>query len=89
MKPGQSLSVKKQILQILNPSDVGIISPYRRQVQKIRELMQKKFHNKIPNYKDVTVGSTEEFQGQVKIWTSLRQNYSGDLNTKMLGIHMF
>jgi superfamily I DNA and/or RNA helicase len=52
----------------LNPSDVGIISPYRRQVQKIRELMNKKFNNKIPNYKDVTVGSTEEFQGQVKKW---------------------
>ena len=35
-------SVAKKVL----PKEIGIISPYRRQVQKIRELMNKKFQNK-------------------------------------------
>ena len=43
------------------PKEIGIISPYRRQVQKIRMLLEKK---KIKDSKDITVGSTEEFQGQ-------------------------
>merc|ERR1712223_1586091 len=43
------------------PKEIGIISPYRRQVQKIRMLLDKK---KIKDSKDITVGSTEEFQGQ-------------------------
>merc|ERR1719186_713093 len=38
--------------------DIGVISPYRRQVQKIRARLAAKHIN------DVTVGSTEEFQGQ-------------------------
>jgi hypothetical protein len=45
--------------------DIAIISPYRGQIRKIREMMQKKFslrhHLK---WKDVTVGSTEELQVQ-------------------------
>jgi hypothetical protein len=56
--------------QIL-PKDIGIISPYRRQVQKLRDLMNRKFQNKIPNWRDVTVGSTEEFQGQVGSFQSV------------------
>ena len=36
--------------------EIGVISPYRQQVNKIRQ----KLHAK--NLKDVTVGSTEEFQ---------------------------
>ena len=44
--------------------EIGIISPYRRQVQKIRDLMNHKFQNTRLDWKPVTVGSTEEFQGQ-------------------------
>jgi len=38
--------------------DIGVIAPYRRQVQKIRKKLKEH------NFSDVTVGSTEEFQGQ-------------------------
>lgn len=40
------------------PSQIGVISPYRKQVQKIRTLLNK------ANIADVKVGSVEEFQGQ-------------------------
>ncbi|PFX21336.1 putative helicase MOV-10 [Stylophora pistillata] len=39
-------------------SQIGVISPYRKQVQKIRILLDK------ANITDVKVGSVEEFQGQ-------------------------
>ena len=42
----------------VQPADIGIITPYARQAQKIRKLLD---HN---NYKDVKVGSVETFQGQ-------------------------
>merc|ERR1711910_220161 len=38
--------------------DIGVITPYRRQVQKIRGRLLEK------NRRGVTVGTTEEFQGQ-------------------------
>ena len=38
--------------------DIGVIAPYRRQVQKIRKKLKEH------NFTEVTVGSTEEFQGQ-------------------------
>merc|ERR1712226_146199 len=40
------------------PKEIGVITPYRRQVQKIRKKLLEH------NFRDVTVGSTEEFQGQ-------------------------
>ena len=59
------------------PREIGVISPYRRQVEKIKSLMNRRFQNgggKTPsgkifegvpeNWNEVTVGSTEEFQGQ-------------------------
>ncbi|KAG1654294.1 putative helicase mov-10-B.1 [Nymphon striatum] len=46
---------------VLKPKDIGIISPYRKQVQKIRTALQKLKMDKI---QDLHVGSTEEFQGQ-------------------------
>ena len=48
----------------VDPSEIGIISPYRRQVQKIRDLMNRKFQHKheFRDWKKITVGSTEEFQ---------------------------
>lgn len=51
--------------------DIGIVSPYRKQVLKIRSLLQKR------NRGGVTVGSTEEFQGQERmiiIITTVRSN---------------
>ncbi len=48
------------------PKDVAVIAPYRRQVQKIREMMNKRFQSRrrLADYTQVTVGSTEELQGQ-------------------------
>ena len=42
----------------VSAKEIGVISPYRRQVQKIRARLAAK------NINDVTVGATEEFQGQ-------------------------
>lgn len=42
----------------LKQSDIGVISPYRKQVQKIQQVLRKKKYDKI------SVGSVEEFQGQ-------------------------
>ncbi|XP_075766067.1 helicase MOV-10 [Pelodiscus sinensis] len=68
------LTYLKQLLQSqgkrgrarLSPKEIGIISPYRKQVEKIRlaitrldpELKQ------LPDIKELKVGSVEEFQGQ-------------------------
>ena len=52
----------------VDPSEIGIISPYRRQVQKIRDLMNRKFQHKheFRDWKNITVGSTEEFQVNIR-----------------------
>ena len=52
----------------VDPSEIGIISPYRRQVQKIRDLMNRKFQHKheFRDWKKITVGSTEEFQVNIR-----------------------
>merc|ERR1712223_411507 len=60
----QDLLETKDAAKKVEPSEIGIISPYRRQVQKIRDLMNRKFQNKFRDWKNITVGSTEEFQGQ-------------------------
>jgi superfamily I DNA and/or RNA helicase len=44
----------------VNPDDVGIISPYRKQVEKIRSLIE------TLGLERVKVGSVEEFQGREK-----------------------
>ncbi|XP_066285772.1 putative helicase MOV-10 [Branchiostoma lanceolatum] len=41
--------------------NIGIISPYRRQVQKIQHAL------KLQNYSEIKVGSVEEFQGQERL----------------------
>merc|ERR1711988_851230 len=60
----QDLLETKDGAKKVEPSEIGIISPYRRQVQKIRDSMNRKFQNKYRDWKNITVGSTEEFQGQ-------------------------
>lgn len=44
--------------------DIGVITPYRRQVTKIREALAKRLGTSKSGWREVTVGSTEEFQGQ-------------------------
>ncbi|XP_073326824.1 putative helicase mov-10-B.2 [Pagrus major] len=55
----------KKGLGTMSPRDIGIIAPYRKQVQKIRKALEKVGKN-LP-FKDMgglKVGSVEEFQGQ-------------------------
>ncbi|XP_037357184.1 helicase MOV-10 isoform X1 [Talpa occidentalis] len=47
----------------LSPRNVGIISPYRKQVEKIRYCITKELQG-LDDIKDLKVGSVEEFQGQ-------------------------
>uniref|UniRef100_F6YN75 RNA helicase n=1 Tax=Ornithorhynchus anatinus TaxID=9258 RepID=F6YN75_ORNAN len=50
----------------LSPQHVGVISPFRKQVEKIRHcltVLDKKLRD-LNNIKDLKVGSVEEFQGQ-------------------------
>ncbi|XP_068945382.1 helicase MOV-10 [Petaurus breviceps papuanus] len=50
----------------LSPQHVGVISPYRKQVEKIYQCITKldKELKGLDNIKDLKVGSVEEFQGQ-------------------------
>ncbi|XP_041801095.1 putative helicase mov-10-B.1 [Chelmon rostratus] len=63
----------KKLLQTSNergratilPSDIGIIAPYRKQVQKIHQALDKVGKDlKIKDLSGLKVGSVEEFQGQ-------------------------
>lgn len=49
----------------LDISDIGIITPYRKQVQKIRKDLDI-FRNELQDTSRIQVGSVEEFQGQEK-----------------------
>ena len=63
--------------------DIGVITPYRRQVQKIRGKLLEK------NRKGVTVGTMEEFQGQerkVIIVSTVRSSHEYvNIGSAMLG----
>ncbi|NXR61185.1 SDE3 helicase, partial [Rhadina sibilatrix] len=50
----------------VSPKEIGIISPYRKQVEKIRRAITSLDPDlqKLPNISQLKVGSVEEFQGQ-------------------------
>uniref|UniRef100_A0A8C0H7L7 RNA helicase n=1 Tax=Chelonoidis abingdonii TaxID=106734 RepID=A0A8C0H7L7_CHEAB len=50
----------------ISPKEIGIISPYRKQVEKIRQAITKMDRDlmNLPDIKELKVGSVEEFQGQ-------------------------
>ncbi|XP_066479370.1 helicase MOV-10 [Tiliqua scincoides] len=47
----------------ISPKEIGIISPYRKQVEKIRQAINLGL-KQLSGIKDLKVGSVEEFQGQ-------------------------
>ncbi|OCT94290.1 putative helicase MOV-10 [Xenopus laevis] len=53
----------KKGLAKISPKEIGIISPYRKQVEKINKAVRMTFSH-VPNIKDLKIGSVEEFQGQ-------------------------
>ncbi|XP_060087208.1 helicase MOV-10 isoform X2 [Heteronotia binoei] len=48
----------------ISPKEIGIISPYRKQVEKIRKAIGISALKNLSDIKDLKVGSVEEFQGQ-------------------------
>ncbi|XP_054476043.1 RNA helicase Mov10l1 [Anoplopoma fimbria] len=63
----------KKLYNPVDPSDIGIIAPYKKQCEKIRVLLGK------VGLSDIKVGSVEEFQGQeflVIIMSTVRSNES-------------
>ncbi|KAJ6666424.1 hypothetical protein lerEdw1_000698, partial [Lerista edwardsae] len=69
----------KSISHAVSERDIGVIAPYRKQVEKIRILLQS------VNLMDIKVGSVEEFQGQeflVIIISTVRSNESSLFDEK-------
>ncbi|XP_015264039.1 PREDICTED: putative helicase MOV-10, partial [Gekko japonicus] len=54
----------KKGLSRISPKEIGIISPYRKQVEKIRKAIDISKLKAMSDIKDLKVGSVEEFQGQ-------------------------
>nr|XP_056700824.1 helicase MOV-10 [Euleptes europaea] len=54
----------KKGLSRISPKEIGIISPYRKQVEKIRKGINISELKNLADVKDLKVGSVEEFQGQ-------------------------
>lgn len=49
------------------PDDIGIITPYRAQKDKLQQLFGHYSARNMPGLKEIKVGSVEEFQGDVSI----------------------
>jgi superfamily I DNA and/or RNA helicase len=52
------------VLLGIDPEEIGVLTPYKAQVRAILELL------KVANLSDISVGSVEQFKGQV--WCKLR-----------------
>jgi hypothetical protein len=48
------------LVVVVDADEIGVIAPYKAQVRAIRELLRP------AGLRDVTVGSVEQFQGQVR-----------------------
>ncbi|XP_026857217.2 putative helicase mov-10-B.1 [Electrophorus electricus] len=72
------LSQGKKGIAKISPQDIGIIAPYRKQVEKLRKAIRKTDElERYTGIEDLKVGSVEEFQGQerrVIIVTTVRSN---------------
>ena len=66
------LEYMKQLIDHgIDEDDIGVITPYKRQVQKLKRRLEDR------GWGDVTVGTTEEFQGQerkVIVVSTVRSN---------------
>lgn len=49
------------VLLGIDAEEIGVLAPYKAQVRAIRELL------KVANLSDVSVGSVEQFKGQVGV----------------------
>uniref|UniRef100_A0A670JAI5 RNA helicase Mov10l1 n=1 Tax=Podarcis muralis TaxID=64176 RepID=A0A670JAI5_PODMU len=73
--------VAKSIYHTVSQKDIGVITPYQKQVEKIRILLRS------VDLADIKVGSVEEFQGQeflVIILSTVRSNETSFADEKQL-----
>lgn len=78
--------LRENKLKFLQASQIGIISPYRGQLKKIRQMIDNKNYK---NSNEIKIGSVEEFQGQEKcviIISSVRSLSSFTSNERKLKI---
>jgi hypothetical protein len=61
----------------VDAGELGVIAPYKAQVRAIRELL------KPAGLKEVSVGSVEQFQGQVRAKSGLRDTVRDGANSSM------
>ncbi|XP_070611484.1 RNA helicase Mov10l1 isoform X2 [Erythrolamprus reginae] len=84
--PTEAVQVMRYCCLLVNPinsrvswKDIGIVTPYRKQVEKIRILLRS------VDLADIKIGSVEEFQGQefpVIILSTVRSNEKGSGDEK-------
>ena len=64
--------IKELIKSGVREQDIGVVTPYRRQVRLIREKLQRTL---IRKHHQIVVGSTEEFQGQERLVSNQNVSY--------------